>query len=276
MPDLYLSEIYIYPIKSLGGISVQQAAVEPRGLQHDRRWMLVDEAGQFLTQRQHAQMALLQVSLQHDGLLVSHKQGLLDPLYIPFVPEQGHSPHELVVQVWGDAVPALEVNSNTSAWFSKALGMPARLVRMAAHAQRPPDPDFAPPGEVVSFADDFPFLLIGQSSLNDLNSRIRSEHIPMNRFRPNLVFSGGEAFAEDSWVDFKIGEHAFSAAKPCARCVVTTINQQTAAKGKEPLKTLATYRAQNGKVMFGQNLLHRGGEGLLRIGDKLEVNTWKP
>lgn len=272
MADLYLSEIFVYPIKSLGGISLQAAEVEDRGLRYDRRWMLVDGKGHFLTQRKHAQMALLQVSLQEDGLLVSHKQGLLEPLYIPFEEEHVRQ-NELQVTVWEDTVQALEVNASTSAWFSKALGMPARLVRMPQESHRLVDPDYAAHGELVSFADGYPFLIIGQASLGDLNSRLEAP-VPMNRFRPNFVFRGGLPFEEDSWKSFSIGGLTFHAVKPCARCVLTTIDQQTAEKGAEPLRTLASYRLVNNKVMFGQNLLHTG-TGPVQVGDRIEVHEWQ-
>jgi uncharacterized protein YcbX len=271
MTDLYISEIYIYPIKSLGGIQVPSAEVEARGLRYDRRWMLVDEKGQFLTQRQHARMALLQVSLLQQGLLVSHKQGGLEPLFVPFTADK-EGP-ELQVTVWDDTVTAREVDPAISAWFAEALGMPARLVRMPEKAHRPVDPCYATKGEEVSFADGYPFLIVGQASLDDLNSRL-GQPVPMNRFRPNFVFRGGKPFEEDNWNFFVIGRKPFQAVKPCARCVVTTINQSTAEKSEEPLRTLATYRQQRNKVMFGQNLLS-GSKGTLHVGEKLKVLSWK-
>ncbi|GAA4433881.1 MOSC domain-containing protein [Pontibacter saemangeumensis] len=273
MADLYLSDIYIYPIKSLGGIRVQTAEVEARGLRYDRRWMLVDGKGLFLTQRQHAQMALLQVSLQPEGLEVHHKQGKLKPLYIPFAESEG-SGHELQVTVWDDTVPALEASPGISAWFTDALGMPARLVHMPPQTRRLVDTAYAANGEVVSFADGYPFLLIGQAALDDLNSRL-AQPVLMNQFRPSLVFRGGAPFAEDGWGEFTIGNQSFRAVKPCARCVVTTINQATAEKSPEPLRTLAAYRQQRNKIMFGQNLLPNGTTGTLQVGDKLIVLSQK-
>ncbi|MCC9137056.1 MOSC domain-containing protein [Pontibacter silvestris] len=270
MEDLYLSEIFIYPIKSLGGISVQQAEVEERGLRYDRRWMLVDKEGNFLTQRQHSQMALLQVTLQEDGLSVTHKQGLLEPI---FVPCNEHTDKEVAVTIWDDVCTALEVSNEISKWFSDALQMPARLVLMPTTTQRLVDQKYAQQGEIVSFADGYPFLMIGQASLEDLNSRLK-EPVPMNRFRPNFVFRGGTAFTEDTFVDFTISAIAFRVAKPCARCVVTTINQNTGEKAAEPLKTLSSYRRVNNKVMFGQNLVHAGA-GVVKVGDKLAVQSWK-
>lgn len=271
MADLYLSDIYIYPIKSLGGIRLETAEVETRGLRYDRRWMLVDEKGMFLTQRQHAQMALLQVSLEQEGLVVQHKKGELQPLYIPFAEA---TKKELQVTVWDDTVPALEASADISAWFTEALGMPARLVYMPPQTRRLVDTAYAADGEVVSFADGYPFLLIGQAALDDLNSRLE-QPVLMNKFRPSLVFRGGAPFEEDSWSEFTIGSQYFRAVKPCARCVVTTINQATAEKSPEPLRTLATYRQQRNKIMFGQNLLPNGTTGTLQVGDKLTVLSQK-
>ncbi|TXK46441.1 MOSC domain-containing protein [Pontibacter qinzhouensis] len=270
MTTFKITGITIYPIKSLGGVSLQQAQVEERGFRHDRRWMLIDADNNFLTQRQHAQMALLQVRLLQNGLEVNHKNGLLQPLLVPFGQTEGP---ELQVRIWDDTCTALEVSAAVSAWFTGALQMPARLVYMPAASERKVDPNYAQQNEIVGFADGYPFLLIGQASLDDLNSRL-PEPVPMNRFRPNLVFTGSAPFAEDSFLRFRIGETHFRVAKPCARCVVTTIDQASATKSPEPLKTLATYRVQNKKVMFGQNLVHEG-RGEIRVGDELVVEEWQ-
>lgn len=152
--------------------------------------------------------------------------------------------------------------------------MPARLVRMQEQARRLVDTEYAQNGEVVSFADGYPFLLIGQASLDDLNSRI-DQPVHMNQFRPNFVFRGGVPFEEDGWSSFTIGGAPFQAVKPCARCVVTTINQATAEKSAEPLRTLATYRQLRNKIMFGQNLLSSSPAGTVQVGDKLEVISVK-
>ena len=267
MATYTLSGIYIYPIKSLGGIQVNEALVEKRGLQYDRRWMLTDEKGNFLTQRKFAQMALLQVQITPDGLLVSHKQQKLPPLLVPF---QANDEKTKLVNIWNDVCFAFEVNPQADKWFSEALGMPCKLVHMPDNAIRHVDPEYARPKDLVSFADAYPFMMIGQESLNDLNSRL-AEKLPMNRFRPNLVFTGGAAFDEDTWTEFTIGDTTFFPVKPCARCVVTTINQETAEQSAEPLKTLATYRTQNNKVNFGQNLIHNGTGATLQVGQTLQI-----
>jgi uncharacterized protein YcbX len=266
MKELFLQDIYIYPIKSLGGISLEQAKVQPTGLQYDRRWMLTDEKGNFLSQRTFAEMAILQVSITPDGLSVCHKKGALQPLTIPFAM---HTGREVSVTIWDDVCTALEVSVEANTWFSEALGMAARLMYMPDTTRRLVDNRYAPYNEIVSFADAYPLLLIGESSLDDLNKRLETP-ILMNRFRPNLVLSGGQPFAEDSLKEFKIGEVAFAAVKPCARCVLITLNQEAGVKGQEPLKTLATYRTYQNKVLFGQNLLQRN-IGTIKTGDNVEV-----
>lgn len=264
--NLQLQEIYVYPIKSLGGIALQQAEVHPTGLQYDRRWMLTEAEGNFLSQRTFAQMAMLQVSFVQEGLMVSHKNGSLQPLLIPFNADTGR---KLRVSIWDDVCTAVEVSPLANEWFSDALGMMTQLVYMPPSTQRLVDTTYAANNEMVSFADAYPVMMIGQSSLQDLNSRL--EHpILMNRFRPNLVFSGGWPFCEDSFDLFQIGEVTFKAVKPCYRCVLTTINQETGMRGHEPLKTLATYRTRNNKIMFGQNLVQTN-LGNIKTGDKLKV-----
>jgi uncharacterized protein YcbX len=265
-----LSQIFIYPIKSLGGIALDTALVQERGLQYDRRWMLVDEHGQFLTQRTFADMALLQVQLQSGGLKVIHRiRPELQPLFIPFEPA---GPSRLQVTVWEDTCEAIEVSVEANAWFTQALGIPCRLVFMPDDCRRQVDLQFARPGDITSFSDGFPLLLVGEASLADLNSRL-DEAVPINRFRPNLVFSGGLPFEEDTWDFFNIGLHPFRGVKPCGRCVVTTIDQQTARKGTEPLRTLANYRQQGHKILFGQNVLPLSPGHTLAVGDVITIES---
>jgi uncharacterized protein YcbX len=270
MEDLQLQEMYVYPIKSLGGISVPEAEVQQTGLQHDRQWMLTDNEGNFLSQRTFPQLALLQVNIDFDCLIVTHKNNLLSPLTIPF---NTGGKKKVMVSIWDDVCTALEVSVTANHWFSDALQMPAKLVYMPADTHRLVDENYANNKEIVSFADAYPFVIIGQSSLNDLNLRL-DEPVAMNRFRPNLVFTGGAPYCEDTFDTFSIGDITFTAVKPCARCVLTTIDQELATKGKEPLKTLSGYRMQKNKVMFGQNLLHTGA-GLIKVGDKIKVQRLK-
>jgi uncharacterized protein YcbX len=247
---MYLTDIYIYPIKSLGGIRLNESVLEERGLQYDRRWMLVDKNGIFLTQRTIHQMALLQVELMAGGLKVLKKDDPETNILIPFEPKT----EELIpVTVWDDTVVGQLVDNSVSKWFTNQLNMDCDLVVMPESTQRKLNPKYAVNNESVSFADGMPYLLIGQASLADLNTKLQNP-VPMDRFRPNLVFSGGKAFEEDEWDKVKIGKSLFKITKPCARCVMTTIDQKTGIKGKEPLQTLAKYRTISNKVMFGQNM----------------------
>ena len=262
---LTVSELYIYPIKSLGGIGVKQAMLGERGFVNDRRLMLVDDQHRFLTQREHHQMALLQVSLNADGFTISHKQNKYSPLTLRPYPGGGDA---VRVTIWDDVCDAILFDDNVNQWFSEALGLSCKLVYMPDSSRRLVDPKYAKDQEITSFSDAYPILIIGQSSLDDLNRRLE-EKVPMNRFRPNIVFTGGIAYEEDEFDDFLIGQQAFKAVKPCARCVMTTIKQDDATSSKEPLKTLAGYRSVNNKVLFGQNLLHYGA-GRIAVGDALK------
>ncbi len=251
MPELMLTEIWIYPIKSLGGIRLATAKVLEKGLAYDRRWMLVDETGRFLTQRVHAQMALFKLAINHDQLTIAYS--LKSSVHsISLNPSSTNTEQEVVI--WDDTVKAFEVSEASSKWFSDMLNINCRLVYFSEENMRAVDTRFAPNQENVSLSDGYPFLIIGEASLNDLNNRMKVP-LPMNRFRPNFVFSGGKAFEEDGWKQFTIGSNKFLGVKPCARCVVTTINQETIEKGDEPLRTLATYRKRENKIHFGQNVL---------------------
>lgn len=269
---LTLSGLFIYPIKSLGGISLSAADLTPLGLRHDRRWLIVDERNRFLTQREHADMALLAVEPAYNGFLLRHRQRPeLLPLYVPFeaTPER-----TLFVTIWDDMVFAWRGAPEADEWLSEALGQPCKLVYMSDMVRREVDPDkpeLNPAGTLVSFADGYPYLLASEESLAKLNTQL-AEPVPMNRFRPNLVVRGLEADAEMQWADFQIGGHAFRSVRGCGRCVVTTIDQDTAQKNSasEPLRTLATYRKQGNKIMFGQNVTGPAG-GQLRVGDTVVV-----
>lgn len=261
-----LSGLFIYPVKSLGGVSLSQAQVEERGLQYDRRWMVVDEDRVFLTQRQLPQMATIAVEVTGDGLGLRSRRGNLPSLMVGLEAE-GDS---IEVQVWRDVVSAREVGAAAHSWLSEALGQNCRLVWMPDDSRRLVDPNIAHAGEVTSFADGFPFLVLGQASLDDLNHRM-DESVPVARFRTNFLVTGSEPFAEDSWGRFRIGEVEFEALKPCSRCVITTTDQQTGQRmGREPLQTLATYRTHQGAVYFAQNAVARTA-GTVRMGDRVEV-----
>ncbi len=226
--------------------------------------MLVDEHNRFITQREHTQMALLKVHIATDGLSVTYPSK--GSIVIPY--QYNHQVKQNVV-IWDDACTGAYVNDEIDAWFSDVLKIKCRLIYMPDDSEREVDQRYASPGMITSFADGYPFLLIGQASLDDLNGKL-DEALPMNRFRPNIVFTGGSAFEEDQMNHITIAGIDFYGAKLCARCVMTTIDQQTGIKAKEPLKTLAGYRLKSNKIMFGQNLIHNGS-GTIAVGDAISV-----
>jgi Uncharacterized Fe-S protein len=266
--SLTISQIWVYPVKSLGGIALEEAVAEPRGFRHDRRWMLVDDRGRFVTQREIPQMALLGTSIQPPFLRVFWKNAPEISVEIPLDPGNALLPQKMV-EVWGDRCKALEMPPEVNQWFSDNLKQPLHLVFMPDTTRRRTDGRYAPAGQHVSFADGFPYLIIGQASLDELNRRM-GQALPMNRFRPNLVFTGGKPFEEDHWADFSIGDHKFRGVKHCARCVVTTIDQDSGQKAAEPLKTLATFRKSGNRILFGQNLISMEiSTGPVRLGDQI-------
>ena len=260
-----VSQLIIYPIKSLGGIELSTAELTDRGLKHDRRWMLIDDNNRFLSQREHAQMALFKIEVLSDNLKVTYTVDG-SSINIPFEPLK---PDMVDVVIWDDTCTGQLVSDTVDAWFTVKLGIPARLVYMPDETHRATDPRYTQPDMIASFADAYPALLIGQASLDDLNSRL-AEALPMNRFRPNIVFTGGEPYSEDLMNHININGIDLYGVKLCARCVLTTIDQETIKKGKEPLKTLAGYRRKGAKILFGQNLAF-STTGILNIGDELKV-----
>lgn len=267
---MHISEINVYPIKSLGGVSLTDSIVKKRGLEFDRRWMLIDENGNFLTQREFPKMAAINVEIQASGLRVLHNS---HEKIISFEPLMKQT---VSVKIWQSRCRANAYESDVNKYFSDALQMNCRLVLMPPETTRQVNYFYAVhKDDVVSFADAYPFLLIGENSLRDLNEKLE-QPVPMNRFRPNFVVSGSDAFAEDNWKQIKIGAVVFHLVKPCARCVVTTIDQMSGEKqGVEPLKTLASYRIPKRsikkKILFGQNLIAENVGAVIRVGDKVEV-----
>jgi len=262
---LQISQLYIYPIKSLGGIALNEAIITDRGFQYDRRWMLVDHNNLFISQREVHQMALMKLALTDNGVQVTHSVKQSSHT-IPFHTAKNEF---AAVTIWDDTCTGQFVSDAADEWFSTMLEIPCRLVYMPDNTHRITDQRYTSENSITSFSDAYPFLLIGQASLDDLNSRL-AEPLPMNRFRPNIVFTGGEPYREDMMHTFTIGNITFYGVKLCARCVMTTINQDNGTTGKEPLKTLARYRFKNNKIMFGQNLAHKG-LGEIRVGDELVV-----
>lgn len=261
-----LTEINIFPVKSLGGISLETSPIDRRGLRNDRRWMLVDETGRFLTQREIHRMSLVKLERGADRFTATSNGR--SPFEFPLEIEDGE---ETEVVIWNSTVTAWTFDAAADEWFSDFLGRDCRLVFMPESSERSVNQKYAiKETDIVHFADGYPFMVIGQASLDDLNSRLEDK-VPMNRFRPNFVVSGSDAFAEDDWKKIRIGETVFRIVKPCERCVIPTIDQETAVTSKEPLRTLSQYRKFNGNVLFGQNLIAENYGGNISVGDDVEV-----
>ena len=269
---MHLAALHIYPVKSCRGLSVASAEVDAHGLVGDRRFMVVHATdGLFLTQRTHPRMALIETALTADTLTlatINHRS-----VTVSLKSKIENQKSKMSVTVWKNTVTAEDCGEEPAEWLSNFLGLPLRLVRMGEAFHRPVKPSKALPGDVVSFADAYPFLVTSEASLADLNTRL-TEPLPMNRFRPNLVVAGAEPYAEDTWTRLKINEIIFRQGGPCARCPITTTNQLTAERAKEPLKTLATYRRDKTDptdVNFGANLIHETKRGTLHVGAKIEL-----
>ncbi|GEL00932.1 MOSC domain-containing protein [Swaminathania salitolerans] len=258
-----VTALYTHPVKSLHRVSCDFLDLSPWGPAHDRRWLIVDEAGQFLTQRQHPAMATIHVALfstpeRQDscpgtgipedpggGIVLSGPE--TGPLRIP-CPDGSHALR--AVRVWKDRdIPARDAGDDAAEWLERSLGLKCRLVFM----DRPESARKADFGS-VSFADGFPLLVTNTASLRDLNERL-DEQVPMTRFRPNIVLNHALPWAEDGWIEARIGAARIAFAKPCSRCIVTTIDQEDGRipVAGEPLRTLAKFRRQPGGVMFGRN-----------------------
>ena len=260
--------LFRYPIKSCRGTSLDEATVGPSGIVGDRQWMVVDADGNFLSQRELARMALIVPRLSSDALEVEAPN--MGPLRIAI----GADGDRRDVTIWDDRCSATDQGDDAAQWFSEFLDTPSRLVRMPDDELRPVDPTYAGPNDRVGFADGFSLLLTSNASLDDLNRRLEAP-LPMNRFRPNIVVDGVVPFEEDTWHYIRVDGITFTVAKPCARCAITTTDQKTAARAKEPLRTLATFRNVPGRgVMFGQNLIHDRG-GVLHVGSIVEIVSFR-
>ncbi len=288
---MQISEINIYPIKSLKGISLNEAVVERPGLQFDRRWMLTDRDGMFFTQREVPTMAAIAVRVDSGQLIVeSESAGTLN---VPFEPDRGSRQN---VTVWQSDVAAEVYVGEVSEWFSDVLGRSCQLVLMPEKSHRHVSEKFDRGDDIVSFADGYPLLLIGEGSLAEVNERLHDRYkdeeygdklpLPMNRFRPNLVVQGSDPFEEDNWSRIRVGEAIFWVVKPCARCVMTTVDQARGEfDGKEPLKTIASFRMAKdvfpdsyeslgqtaNAVLFGENLIPENPGTTVHVGDEIEV-----
>lgn len=303
-----VSSLHYYPIKSCKGIELQEGTIDERGFLYDRGWLIVDKKYSFVTQRDYPKMAMLEArvmsvddwrkagsapeipklrSSERDrksskelpdsvmSLLVLSAPDMV-PIAVPELSDihQDDGLEERTVQIWKDQTEAIDQGDAVAKWLSKYLGHDLRLVRRSDSSKRPvqaEDKNASP--ALVNFQDGYPFLVISEGSLADLNRRMESP-LPMNRFRPNIVVKNVEPFAEDTWKLIKIGDVTFEVDKPCARCVITTTDQITGERGKEPLKTLATFRLVNNEALFGQNLIHTS-PGVIKVNDQVEILKMK-
>lgn len=269
MTNYTLSAINLYPVKSLAGISVTRWPVTKTGLQYDRKWMLVDHDGQFLSQRKLPKMALIRTDLTESHLVLSASG--MDDLSLPLVPAEGNI---INTTIWNDQCESRHVSSEADEWLSSFLALPCRLVYQPDEMIRQVDTVYGRQTDNVAYSDGFPFLIISENSLVSLNQDMQL-NLPMTRFRPNLVITGCSAYAEDSWREISIGAIDFRLPKPCSRCAIPTIDPETAQTGKEPLRTLNRIRKWQNNVYFGQNALHNQN-GILTAGDTVQVKVTGP
>ena len=265
-----VSSLHVYPVKGLKGIEVGEARCTERGLEHDRRFMVVDAAGEFLSQRALPRMATVWTELREGALGLAAPD--MEPIELALQPAHGAA---MRVRVWSSECEALAPSPEADAWLSECLGLACRLVYMPESTRRASNPRYAGEGRLVGFADGYACLATSESSLAELNARLVGKGhraLPMNRFRPSLVLAGSPAYDEDRWREVAIGEAVFRAAKPCGRCQVTTTDQATGeVQGPEPLATLATYREHpEFGVMFGMNWVV-AKTGTVRVGEAVRV-----
>ncbi len=260
-----IADLFVYPIKSVAGVAMPSLELDEFGPVLDRRWMLVDEAGVFVSQRNDPRLALARVHLTADGLQVSAADMPL--LYVPFV---AIGRRIMVQHITDDSSEAVLVSSEADTWFSSLLGRAVRLVCFANERTRRVDAEYVPEARFTSFNDGFPLLIASQASLDALNAKLE-QAVTWARFRPNIVIAGNlEPHAEDTWQSIRLADLTLQVVKPCARCVMITNHPETGARGVEPMRTLAKYRTQGHKVLFGQNAVHLTS-GVLRVGDALEI-----
>jgi hypothetical protein len=256
-----IDALFVHPIKSCAAVAVTESRLTARGLQHDRRWMVTDAGGRFLSQRERPEMALVRLAIEEQRLIVARDGMPL--LSLPWLHDEGA---RVEVEVWDDRVVAVR-DEEGSAWFSRALGGAVQLVCMPDDTRRAVEPAHARAGDIVSFADGFPLLLVNRASLDALRGDDGAP-VDVRRFRPNVVVAGAPAWAEDSWHALAVGDIVLRTPKPCARCTIPGVDPDTAAITKEPLRTLAKLRTRDHRVLFGINAIP-DGEGILRVGDAI-------
>ncbi len=258
-----ISSLYLYPIKSCTGIAVDSLSLDILGAANDRRYMLVDENGNFITQRQHAELIHVDVAIHVMGWMIT-----LPNVGAKILPLQGIVLKIMTVNVWSDTFSAYDQGDDWAGFFSQFLGKKVRLVFCHLNTARKIDSEYCKTERAVSFADGFPLLMCNENSLQALNNELESP-IDMQRFRPNIVITGASAFAEIEWETLDAGNLELAVVKPCSRCVIPTINPQTAKKEPAVWQGLIKLcKGEDGKVYFGQNLIHQAN-GILKLGDEL-------
>lgn len=259
-----ISELYIYPVKSLGGMKLNTSQLSPFGLKHDRRWMIVDENGKFISQREVHNMATINTAIKDNKLVLSHNNS---EITVPSTNEYGsetggETSRQIMVTIWDDSFKATHVSTQVDKWLTNILGQDCRLVYMDDNVQRQIDIGFAPKGQNVSFADAYPILVISQASIDDLNARLETK-VNVNRFRANIIVSGTTPHAEDDWQELSINSIEYKAAKLCSRCIMPSINQKTGKQDQvKMLAVLNQYRKIDKKIKFGQNLIYKSLENI--------------
>jgi len=271
MSRIELSHIFIYPVKSISGISLSISKITPAGLKNDRRWMIINDKNMFVTQRLHPELSLININLEENMIQLTAPD--MSSIHLPVELIEGDS---VSVRIWSDTVDGISAEKEHNDWISRYLGIKARFVYMPDTTRRQVDQGYAKsPADRVSFADGFPFLLLSEESVDNLNTRLNKKNelpVTIKRFRPNFVIRGCTPHAEDDWKNFRISGNYFHMVKPCSRCIMTTVNADTGKKGVEPLRTLLEYRKQGDKSYFGQNVLidlDYKNSWLIKTGDEI-------
>ncbi|WP_166263699.1 MOSC domain-containing protein [Marinobacter caseinilyticus] len=261
---MHVQSLYVYPVKSLPGIAVEQLALDQFGPAGDRRWMITDDYGNFISQRSLPKLAKVRVRIEESVVFIGV------PGYGEFPLEPGRDTRN--VMVWDDWLGAISAKNGPAQALSQFCSKPLDIVYMPNDSFRAIDRVWVKDRRRVGFADGFPFLIVNQSSLDELNERLEIK-IDMRRFRPNIVVSGAAPWAEDQWAAMTIGAARFDLVKPCSRCVMTTVDPVTGSKAadQQPLRTLGSYRMQIGGVIFGMNAIHEGS-GPVTLGDAVRLD----
>lgn len=262
---MQISQLFNYPVKSCKGNKLSTMEIDGFGPKWDRRWMIVDPDGRFITQRQVAEMGQIGVTVSSDRVCFDYQS---EKIELSMIEAQGQKDERLVT-VWQDKLSGNRIHHPVNTWLSQKLGREAQLIYMPQETVRQVDLEYAQLGDRVGFADGFPFLIISEASVEFLAEKV-GYLLDVQRFRPNIVVSGCDAFAEDQWRQIQIGDIVFDLVKQCSRCVIPTIDLKTSQKQPEIMQAMLKYRKQGTKVMMGQNVLHRG-EGYITIGQEVKI-----